>query len=447
MKPSGNAKELQVMKSNHGKPSGFQNFLSTVPHIPWLEFSLIVGLAFIIRLLSNAWIFGFNYLPDPDTKVYETIALNLINGLGFTCTEGKSYVAPLYPLFIAGVYSIFGIHNYIALKILESLIGGFTCGFVYLIGVFLFGPFTGRLAGIIAMFYPLLIHATSPALTENLFTSLLAVGTTFLAKLIGKFRWRYALGAGLFLGLATLTRPITLLLPFVLIVWSFLVIKKIPHAWYITGTVSLTIAIVILPWLIRNYSIHHQFLFATEDGVTFWGSNNPVVAENPEKAGRWILYTDLPHAEELSRLPELAQRHRAQELGWQFIRENPDKILRLEIEKLSRFWSLYPNRSKFEKVVSLLSYGILFPFMLTGAIWSFFRNRSGSALLLGIISPFVVSTLVYYGSTRMRLPIEPYLIIFAAFTLVRLGSFGMSLISSNTHLSIFQHNSESGTAS
>jgi hypothetical protein len=132
------------------------------------------------------------------------------------------------------------------------------------------------------------------------------------------------------------------------------------------------------------------------------------------------MYTELPHADELRGLPELELRQRANALGWQFLREHPGLIPYLAVQKMARFWSLYPNRSGLEKLLSLLSYGVLFPFMLLGAVWAFLKNRSAALLLLGVISPFVAASLVYYGSTRMRLPVEPYLILFASYALAHL---------------------------
>jgi 4-amino-4-deoxy-L-arabinose transferase-like glycosyltransferase len=306
--------------------------------------------------------------------------------------------------------------------VIESLIGALTCGWIYLIGKTLFGRSTGRLAGLLSTVYPFLIYYTGTALTENLFTFLLTAGIACLATLAQQFRWQYAFGGGVLLGLATLTRPVTLGLPVVVSIWAGLTFPDKRRASLTAAVISLALIFTILPWSTRNYVIHHQVIpVATEDGVTFWGSNNPVVMDNPAKAGRWILYTQLPHANELVGLSELELRRRTYELGWEFLEDNLEKIPRLEAYKLLRFWSLYPNRGTLEKAMSLLSYGILFPFMLIGAVWSLWRNRRESMLLWGVIALFVGGTLIFYGSTRMRLPIEPYLIVFAAFALDRLG--------------------------
>ncbi|MGQ9627150.1 MAG: ArnT family glycosyltransferase [Anaerolineae bacterium] len=406
----------------------------------WLEWGLIVTIALLVRLSVNAWVLGFNYIPDPDTTVYENTAMNVMQGRGYVAPEGRSYTAPLYPLFLAGLYTIFGLQNYPALKAIESLIGALTCGWVYLIGRTLFGRSTGRLAGLLSTIYPFLIYYTGTALTENLFTFLLAAGMVCLAALVQGFRWQYVLGGGVLLGLATLTRPVALGLSVVVPIWAGLVFSDSRRALLSAAGISLALILTVLPWSIRNYVIHHQvILIATEDGVTFWGSNNPIVADNPAKAGRWMLYTQLPHAAELVGLPELELRRRTYELGWEFLRHNLDKIPRLEAYKLLRFWSLYPNRSALEKALSLLSYGILFPFMLIGAIWSLRRNWCGSLLLWGVIALFTGSALIFYGSTRMRFPIEPYLLIFAAFALDRIFSTKVALVRRRLFGDIFMY--------
>ncbi len=410
------------VKSIEGERIGRKIFLADAQRVIWLEFILIVTIAFLVRLAVNTWILGFDYIPDPDTTVYENTAINVVQGRGYVAPEGRSYTAPLYPLFLAGVYTIFGLHNYPALKVIEALIGALTCGWIYLIGKTLFGRTTGRLAGLLSTIYPFLVYYTGAALTENLFTFLLAAGIVCLAALAQEFRWQYAFGGGVLLGLAALTRPVTLGLPVVVSIWAGLTFSDKRRASLTAAVVSLALIFTVLPWSIRNYIIHHQVIpVATEDGVTFWGSNNPVVVDNPAKTGRWILYTQLPHANELVGLSESELRRRTYELGQEFLKDNLEKIPRLEAYKLLRFWSLYPNRSTLEKMMSLLSYGILFPFMLIGAVWSLWRNWRGSVLLWGVIALFVGSTLIFYGSTRMRLPIEPYLITFAAFAFDRLG--------------------------
>jgi 4-amino-4-deoxy-L-arabinose transferase-like glycosyltransferase len=254
----------------------------------------------------NTWVIGFNYIPDPDAIGYENTAINVIRGQGFLAPEGRSYNPPLYPLFLAGVYSVFGLRNYLALKMIESLIGALTCGWVYLLGLTLFGRNAGRLAGFIAIFYPFLVYYTGVVLSENLFTFFLMAGSVCLAVLAQQgFRWRYALGGGILLGLATLTRPMTLALPAILVVWAMLTFPaRQQRTWFTAVVVSLALILTVLPWSIRNYIIHHQVVpVSTRDGIAFWGSNNPVVADDPAKIGRWIMYTDLPHADEPGRRP------------------------------------------------------------------------------------------------------------------------------------------------
>lgn len=403
-----------------------------------VDWILIVLAALVLRLLVSGMVLGFNFIPDPDTYVYESTALNILAGNGYATAEGRSFTAPLFPLYMAGVFAVFGKHNFTALKILEAVVGALTSGWVYIIGLLAWdGPprrGVGRLAGLMTLAYPTLVYFACVAMTENLFTSLLAGAVAGLVvtrrRLLNGQRWSWqALGVGLIFGLATLTRPVVLTLPAFLFFWALLV-DGLPlrrsqpgepgryRSWALVALVTLGMLVPVLSWTARNYVIHRTLIpVATEDGVTFWGGNNPVTGSNPQKAGRWVYFIHLPEGEHLNSLPELERRQAAYALAWGYIRQNPEKMPRLLAYKLLRFWSLFPNRSGAEKAISLLSYGIVVPFMLLGIGWSLWRSPRGALLLLMFIGPFMLSALIYYGSVRMRLPLEPVLIVFAAFAL------------------------------
>src|SRR3989304_6866803 len=84
-------------------------------------FALLVRLVFILTLQD-----GFYFLDSP---VYSTAAVNLVTNGEF----GETYTRPpIYPLFLAGIYAVFG-EKILAVRMVESVLGA--C-LAVLIGVF-----------------------------------------------------------------------------------------------------------------------------------------------------------------------------------------------------------------------------------------------------------------------------------------------------------------------
>ena len=63
-------------------------------------------------------------LPSIDAAVYDDWARALLGGKGFG--EGVLFLGPLYPLFIAGVYGLFG-ESLATLKVVQGVLGAITC--------------------------------------------------------------------------------------------------------------------------------------------------------------------------------------------------------------------------------------------------------------------------------------------------------------------------------
>lgn len=382
---------------------------------------LLFGLALALRLLVNGLVLGFGFISGYDSDDYLAIAIHLLQGQGMVVDVGvpTALRPPFYPLFIAAVYGVAGIDNLVALKIAESLIGALTCVLIYLIGRTLFGALTGLAAGLIGSAYPILIFYTGAVSTENLFAFLLALVVYLLLRAADKPGLPVLVLCGVVLALATLTRPTTLLLPPFILLWAWLVRGSFAQAFRMTLIIGIAMLLTILPWTVRNYYVMGEpVLITTVGGRTFWGANNPVAVADPEKIGRWISYTRLPHDDELEQLGELEVESRSYELGTQYLRENPQVVPRLLLAKLTRFWTPLPNRDTTEQLISIFSYGMLLPFAVVGLVIDMRRRQQMRSLLLVLVMLiFVINTLVFYGSTRLRLPIEPYIVILATYGL------------------------------
>ncbi len=219
----------------------------------------IIILVFLVALFScffwNQKIFG--QPVSSDQGGYDRIAQNILAGRGFTDQGREVGTEPLFPLFLAGVYGIFG-HNYDAVRIVQIFLFAFLAVFIFLIAEKLFG---GKIAAYsalaIALFPSLAIEAGNLA-TETLFIFLLAVS-------IFAFYWASLknsnlclASAGIFLALAAMTRSIVQFFIIVAVVNIFIIYYR--RASLKMGFLKAAILLfaffaTLLPWYLHtNYS-------------------------------------------------------------------------------------------------------------------------------------------------------------------------------------------------
>jgi hypothetical protein len=267
------------------------------------------------------------------------------------------------------------------------------------------------IAGAIAAVYPFLVVYTGFMLSEGLFIFLSMVFLYALVRLRETLSLRWVTAAGLVLGMMNLTRPVTLLLPAMLFGWLWIEVGSKRRAAVIAATLTLWMMVPILPWTVRNYLITHSFvLIADHHWVALYAGNNGRILQDPEKIGGWVD-------------PETVKDYRSAYLafiGHTLVHE-PREMLRLELYKLVRFWSVMPTSSKTtsrDAMVSLFSYGLLLPFFVSGVILSLKMPQKPWLLYVWILH-FCLMTLIVYGSTRLRSPIEPALVLFASLAIER----------------------------
>jgi 4-amino-4-deoxy-L-arabinose transferase-like glycosyltransferase len=130
-------------------------------------------------------------------------------------------------------------------------------------------------------FSPTLIAFSHRLWSETLFIFLLLLAIDLLARPISGSSLKRWVGAGLFLGLAALTRPMLVtLLPFLAAWLLFSVLKRqvnLGPALARFATLALSMALVILPWTIRNRLASGDFVLIDSNGAF-----NVLVGAQPE---------------------------------------------------------------------------------------------------------------------------------------------------------------------
>lgn len=369
-------------------------------------------------------------ISSPDVDGYHLLAVNLLKGRGFCFTPSSptSYRPPLYPLFLAGIYFLFGDKNVFLVQTIQGFLGALTGVAVYYLTRKMSTRAVATLSSLLFSFYPLLIFLNACFLSETLFILLLVLAIFSLYCLTEKPSWRYQLLSGFFLGGAILTRPLLLLFPLLLLPWLIKSLRTWQQGLYYWAGVFLTTVLIYSPWVWRNYLVHQAVvLTTTHGGITFWGGNNKWCRD-----GKWVSPAHTLWREADEKLKQKWQKLKTEveqnrfyyQLAFNWLKENPEKVAPLLLKKFLRFWdynkhSHHPRLKKVYKTIGLLSSGVLFPFMLLGIVVSW-KERKKFFLFYLLILYFSSLAIIFYGDIRLRAPLDPFLLIFASLGMVKI---------------------------
>jgi 4-amino-4-deoxy-L-arabinose transferase-like glycosyltransferase len=281
----------------------------------------------------------------------------------------------------------------------------------------LFGRKIALLTALGLALHPLLVYFGAWIITDTFFL-VLFTGTVLMAlELVERPGAVVAIATGVCLGLSVLTRPQSVLMLPLLLLWFLLNSRKTAlRVWLAPALLLVTATIaVLIPWTLRNYAVHGEWIFvSTQGGYTFHGANNPDAF-----GGHVPDYP--PPIEGLSEV-ELDREYYRRGLDW--IRSSPGDFLRLLPSKFARLWS--PVQVNTYEGEDFLPYASLLKavYWLYLALAAYGATQLGprwgrSMILLFPIAVFTLVGLIYYGGTRYALPTAPFIVILAAVGLVR----------------------------
>ncbi len=219
----------------------------------------VAGVALGVRLLLVA---AASPAParlhlEPDSSEYERLALNLVRHGRFSLADAPPLVpdhtrTPMYPLVLAAVEATTG-PNPVAAALAGAAAGAATAGLLSAVARHLLGPGPAVVGGLVLALDPTSAAYSALLLTEPLFTLLLTAGLLTFAGALASGAARPLGRAGLWLGLAALTRPIGAFLPLCL-AGTYAARCRRRRSRAAAGLVLLLAgsAIVTLPWAIRN---------------------------------------------------------------------------------------------------------------------------------------------------------------------------------------------------
>ena len=178
--------------------------------------------------------------------------------------------------------------------------------------------------------------------------------------------------------------------------------------------------------------------FTSHGGSTFYQGNNAAVIEVPQYRGGVAPLYMLPGKDELSRMNEVERDEASWALGKRFLARNKRQIPKLLWWKFQRFWRFksdqglsgvqsgwwFDKNSALGRLATTLDVGFLYsmfviPLFVIGLFLSRGRWRT-LVFLYGVLLIHALVPLVFHGSLRMRIPIEPIMAMFAAVAILRI---------------------------
>lgn len=370
-------------------------------------------IAFVVRLGA---LFLFEDDPRGDAADYENIALNIISGKGFVSTRMGlySYRPPLYPLFLAGIFSVFR-QSYFIVAFIQAIISSITCVIVFYIGKSIFDEKSGLISSVILALYPTLIFYSTQLLSETLFIFISSLSIYVFFKESNNYGQNYKwILLGILLGLGSLCRPV--IFPFLIFLIPFYVFsaRGSLRKWFLVSCFTL---LTIFPWTIRNYYVHGKFvLLTTYGGANLWMGNY---------SGATGYIGQPKNINQLVRQEGISETEKDKDFykkGLNFIIENPSDFFLLSFKKFFLFWNplveehtgptyIKDNNIDYKSIIAI-SFSCLILFGIIG-----FFNISDvwkkTGLLLILVIYFSMVSMIFYVSLRYRQPIIPAVSLFA----------------------------------
>jgi hypothetical protein len=350
---------------------------------------------------------------------------------------------PAYPLFLAAARLLVG-DSFLLVQIVQCVVAASGAVFLHRLGARLGGSRrVGTIAAVLYAGYPLLVRHSPDGSDAALMTALLLA---FAADYVGAVTPRGAARAGIWLGLAVLTRAMALpLVPLAAAIQWWNGARREAIA------VSVAALVVIAPYLVRNYALDGSML-PTRGGVNLFISNSAYTADvfpdyGPDILGEyaWSVLEGSGKAP----LPGSRTVERERDAVWtqlavEEMKRHPLRTAALKIRNVLYFFSPRlvpyheptdttrillgdngqfrvensPRRRMSHQIIYAVSYTPVLALAIAGA-WLRRGDFRRDAILWCIVATFVAVHAVYFPTTRYRVPIEFVLLFYAAVAIER----------------------------
>lgn len=377
---------------------------------------------------------GYRWYAQEDLNLLEPyVDFDLSTATGYDPEYGlyTSFRAPLYPAFLALVYSVSGLEfsRFFAARLAQVIIlGAPLAPLTYFAARHFLTSFSkiddnsleriSRLSAWMTACYPMLLVYPLGLGTENLFFVLLLASFLLLLKSVHEPGLGVYLLTGFFLALTALTRSV--ILPFIGLALLYLLSLHGRKALW----VGVAFALVVSPWVLRNSLLHGK-----PTGIETSMGYNLYLGYHPEGNGSFVFGPSL----DLLTIMDDAERD---EIGTQkalgFIREAPQRFIPLALNRLGFFFGLEKRVLMYFYSNNLLGYIptpfliaaaslLLLPFIFLGTFGaiglSALEKTPQTILLLLLLFSYILPHALILSEDRFHLALIPFFAILAAYAL------------------------------
>lgn len=357
-----------------------------------------------------------------DSLTYHKLAMSILSGEYARDGNPTAFVVPGYPLFLAGIYALFG-SGETAVRIVQSVLDVATALLFYLICRKIFDKRNAFIALVIFAFFPSNILYTQAILTETLFG---LVSMLFLLFVYGDEVQKRPFVSGFFFSSALLIRTSFLLC---IVPVAFYLFRSMGSFSETAGTRKIAgkalmftagALLVLTPWLIRNKITIGEYVLSTQGGSTLWEGSNPRATGtwNKEAADANPLFEEKD---------ELKADREFRKQALQFMSENPVKFIELGFRKIGYLFSsermavLYfaeaqPGTgsteaySRTNPIILALVNVPYFAVILLG-LWGILIPMKKRSLTAGLVLAWIATVFMFVGLPRYHYVLIPFFVI------------------------------------
>jgi len=409
----------------------------------WVIFgiALLMRVIYLLQSTDNPLL----YIPQLDEEFYVNFGRSLVASDSGD-VQSQLYMDPLYGFFLGGIYYLFG-DSILIPRVVQILTDSIAASLLFLIGRMLWSSPVGFFAGVLYAIYPVSWFYSLTLLKTTFITDFSILFTFLLVKCQEQLVPRYWFMLGLITCIGVYLRgnfilliPITLLIPLFTKNDSLRSSIKL-SVNYLVGSLIMLAMIGIL-----NKTVFGAFsILPNTGGTTLYGANNP----------------NNPNGENIN--PEFVTRNHPAEIYKQYVEEAEKRVGKsLSPGEVSSYWRgeafsywfsspwVLPNLF-LEKLGHLVThkeiannqsievaarfapillpqipfYSFILAFGVPGLILALRKDRRTIAVL-PVIFVVLVTTLIYFSSSRFRMPLVPVLILGSSYYLYYLLTIGRS---------------------
>ena len=368
----------------------------------------------------------------PQLWEYDAIAQHIVAGDGFAYeflgTTYRSFCEPLYPAICAVNYKLFGASK-LPLVLLQLILSALLSVTVWRLSYIFTGNIPSSIiAGAIVAIHPgLIIYSTKlhPLLLDALMFSIVVLTSLRYAKAPSDTR---AAVIGLAVGISFLTRPTILAAVPAIAIWNWKATR--PCLSVQLRRLLITSGVMVIVggiWILRNYSVHGEFvLMRSTSAFVFWLGNNAYSSGSARNADDQDIFFDaVPdefRREAISAKDEMAQHHFFKDAAFEYVRSDPQEFVRRSMKKFVALWWFWPHSGLSYREGWIGSYKLwwlglcLCGLYATWVVGSSKRSLRASLLyILAFVISIALAQSLYYVEGRHRLALEPVLCSVFAF--------------------------------